>query len=137
MYSINDFDVGFLLEKKIHISEKLHQGFCDFSGDNSPLHTDHSFAKKLNYKEPIGYAFLITALLSKIYGTIFPGGSELCLSQTCNFKDIYYVGDILSFRIKVIQKNVDLRLATLETKVTNQNQKIIFTGTSVMQLIKL
>ena len=135
MYFINDINVGQEIKKSIKITKELHDDFCKLTGDDSPIHVDEEFARKSNYKAPIGYAFLITALLSKIYGKEFPGGSELCLSQNCEFRAVYYVGDTLIFNIKVIQKNISFKLITLDINVVNQNKIKIFTGQSIMKLI--
>ncbi|WP_320664427.1 MaoC/PaaZ C-terminal domain-containing protein [Prochlorococcus sp. MIT 1223] len=135
MFYINDFNVGHTLKHHIEITEELHNSFGLMSGDNSPIHNDSDFSKSSIYKKPIGYAFLITALLSRIYGTVFPGGSELCLSQTCSFKKEYYVGDTLEFVLKVIHKNDSMRIATIDNLVLNQDQEIIFSGQAIMQLI--
>lgn len=134
MYSIDDFEVGHIVETQIKVTNQLHKSFMEMSGDNSPIHTDMDFAINSNYKKPIGYAFLLTALLSRIYGTIFPGGSELCLSQECNFKKEFYVGDKLFFLLKVVHKNLNLKIVNLDITVKNQNNEIIFTGKSLMKL---
>ena len=135
MFFIDDIYIGYEVNQHIHITEKMHNDFCKLSGDDSPIHTDSEFSKRSNYKAPIGYAFLLTTLLSRIYGKVFPGGSELCLSQECNFKSVYYIGDLLLFYLKVIQINKEFKLITISVKVTNQDNKIIFTGKSIMKII--
>lgn len=135
MYYINDFDIGYEVNQKIKITDKLHSEFIKLTGDNSPIHTDIKFSKNNNYKAPIGFAFLIPALLSRIYGTVFPGGSELCLSQNCEFRAVYFVGDTLFFNLKVVQKNVEFKLITIDVTVNNQFKKTVFSGKSIMKLI--
>lgn len=135
MYYINDIQVGDSVIHVVEITEELHQQFCQISGDNSPIHTDLSFCTKAGFDKPIGYAFLLTSILSKIYGTIFPGGSELCLSQECKFRTPFFVGDKLTYCIEVKQKNTSMKLITLATKITNQDNHIVFTGEAVMQLV--
>ena len=61
----------------------------------------------------MGYAFLITAILSKIYGMFFPGGTELCLKQICNFKKPFFLNDTLKINLKVIQINYEAKLLTI------------------------
>ena len=135
MYFIHDINIGQEIKKSIEITEKLHYDFCKLTGDDSPIHTNAEFAKKSNYKAPIGYAFLIPALLSRIYGKEFPGGSELCLTQNCEFRSVYFVGDTLFFNLKVIQKNISFKLITLDINVENQNKVKIFSGKSIMKII--
>ena len=134
MYHIDDVTVGHKCEYSITITEELHKKFCLLSGDDSPIHIDEEFCKKTRFEKRIGYAFLITTVLSKIYGTIYPAGSELCLKQTCNFKNPFYIDDILNFEIEVTHKNESLKIITLSSKVKNQDDLIIFTGEAILQL---
>ena len=67
-YKINEIKLNDIHTYEVKISQELHNGFKNFSGDKSPLHTSLKFCKKNGYKKKVGYAFLITAILSKIYG---------------------------------------------------------------------
>ena len=134
MKSIEKINTGYKFEYTIEITKEMHFGFMKFSGDDSPIHKDMNIAMSNNFKKPIGYAFLLTCILSKIYGTIFPGGNELCLKQECNFPNPYYVGDELRFILEVINKNEGLKLLTVMVIIKNQDNKIIFKGQSVFQL---
>lgn len=135
MFFINDFEVGHKVVHSEVISEELHMQFAKLSGDNSPIHVDEEFCLKTPYGKRIGYAFLITTILSKIYGTIFPGGSELCLKQKCEFKKPYFVADTLNFELEVTQKNIELDLVTIQVLIRNQNEDLVFKGEVVMQLV--
>ena len=87
-YKIQDIKVNKAKYFKIKITEKLHKKFIKFSGDDSPIHLDNSFFIKRNlFKKKICHGFLITSILSQIYGKYFPGGRELCVSQTCFFRN--------------------------------------------------
>ncbi len=116
------------------ITLDLHNDFAKLSGDNSPIHTSIGFAKKNGYQNCLGYAFLITTLLSRIYGTQFPGGSELCLKQDCSFPAPYFVGDLLEFSITVQNVNKPLKLMTASTVVLSNNKNIVFKGNVTFQL---
>ena len=70
----------------------------------------------------MGYAFLITAILSKIYGMFFPGGTELCLKQICNFKKPFFLNDTLKINLKVIQINYEAKLLTISIIIRNQKK---------------
>ena len=134
MKHIDSISVGEKITHSITITEKMHNDFMNFSGDNSPIHSDKGFALSNGYQDRLGYAFLLTCVLSKIYGTIFPGGSELCLKQECDFPNLYYIGDKLEFQIEVINKNEELKLLTVMTVVKNQEGKVVFRGKAVFQL---
>jgi len=131
--NIRDLKLGHKKVFYLKITEKLHNQFKKFSGDNSPIHTDLNFCKINKYKKKLGYAFLITSALSKIYGVYFPGGNELCLYQSCNFRNPFFINDTLIFYIKVVQANYSTKIITLETVVKCRN-KIIFEGQSILKL---
>lgn len=134
MYFIDDIEVGMMRDYLMIIDRQLHQDFIKLSGDDSPIHTDVAFCKRTKFKNPIGHAFLLTALLSNIYGKKFPGGTELCLRQTSNFKAPFYIGDKLTFSLEVVQKNVALKIITIRTSVANQNGLVVFEGDGVLSL---
>ena len=119
---IQDIFIGEEFVHKVAMTEALHLGFMELSGDKSPIHTDVEFAKKNGFQACLGYAFLL------------PGGSELCLRQDTNFPNPYYVGDDLTFRIVVLDKNDDLQLLTAMTTIVNQDSKSIFRGKVVFKL---
>ena len=126
--------IGEILLCKVIITNKIHNKFCKLSGDNSPIHNNLNFCKKNGYNKIVGYGFLIHCILSKIYGTIFPGGNEICLKQDGNFINPYFVGDELLIKIKVIYKNLDLRLINLSTEFFRKKTKIFY-GESTLQLV--
>jgi len=131
---ITDISVGDTYAESILITRDLHNDFAHLSGDDSPIHTSIEFAKRNGYKDCLGYAFLITTLLSRIYGTKFPGGSELCLKQDCSFPTPYFVGDLLEFSITVKNVNIPLKLLIATTVVLNNDQNVVFRGDVTFQL---
>lgn len=64
---------------EVLVDEALHAAFAALSGDHSPIHVDEDFCRGTAYKKRIGYAFLLEALLSRLYGQYLPGGSSVCL----------------------------------------------------------
>jgi 3-hydroxybutyryl-CoA dehydratase len=133
-YFIEDIKIGLIKKFKVKISKKLHNDFSNFSGDKSLLHQNKKFCSKNNFKSIVGYGFLITSILSKIYGIYFPGGTELCLRQECNFKKPYYINDVLHFQLKVTHINKINKLLSIETKVFRNLKQLIFQGNSLLQL---
>jgi 3-hydroxybutyryl-CoA dehydratase len=130
---IKKLKIGLKRQYTLKITSKLHNQFKKFSGDNSPIHNDLNFCKINRYKKKLGYAFLLTAALSKIYGVYFPGGNELCVHQSCNFRKPYFINDNLLFTLKVIQLNKESKIITLNIDITCKN-KIIFNGQSILKL---
>lgn len=134
MKSIKEVLIGEKIKYRVLITEDMHNSFMQLSGDNSPIHSDEKFAQLNGYGGRLGYAFLLTSILSKIYGTIFPAGSELCLKQETNFPNPYYIGDELEFEVEVINKNEELKLLTVMTVAQDQRKKVVFKGMGIFQL---
>tara|TARA_B100000963_G_scaffold109706_1_gene95489 strand:+ start:5421 stop:5867 length:447 start_codon:yes stop_codon:yes gene_type:complete len=111
----------------VKITKKMHFDFIKLSGDNSPIHTNKKFAVKNGFKKPMCHGFLISIILSNIYGKKFPGGSELCVSQTSFFRSPFYIGDTLRIELMSIKKNIKLKLLELEVKIFIK-KKLIFNG---------
>lgn len=132
--SINEIEIGDERNYGIVISEDLHLEFGKFSGDQSPIHTDINFCKKNGYNNKLGYAFLLTTVLSQIYGMLFPGGSELCLQQTCKFIYPFYVGELLKYKLKILQKNISTKIITIKSEIKNPSNSTIFEGESILLL---
>ena len=132
-FLIQNINIGLQKRFSLKITKKLHNDFKKFSGDTSPIHNDIKFCKKNNFKEKLGYAFLITSALSKIYGTYFPGGTELCLHQTCNFRKPFFINDNLLIKLKVVQLNKSTKIISIYTEI-KVKKKLIFDGHSVLKL---
>ena len=132
-YSIKKIKIGDKKKFGIKINKKIHNSFSNFSGDKSPLHTSKKFCLKNNFKNLVGYAFLIECLLSKIYGMYFPGGSELCIQHTSKFLKPYYINDNLNIELIVSQKNLRAKLITLDTKIYTKSD-LIYEGETLLKL---
>ena len=131
---ISQIKIGTKRSFKIKITKKIHNQFKNFSGDKSPIHVSKKISKTNNFKNIIGYAFLLTAALSQIFGMHFPGGNELCLHQTCNFRKPFFINDILIFNLKVVQVNKPRKLLTIQINIFNQHGQLIFDGSTILQL---
>ncbi|MFZ4712630.1 MAG: MaoC/PaaZ C-terminal domain-containing protein [Bacteriovoracaceae bacterium] len=134
MKSISEISTGYVYEKSFEITNDLHRAFIQISGDDSPIHTDLAFCQRNGFDKVLGHAFLLTTLLSQIYGKHFPGGNELCLSHTTNFKKPFFISDILTFKITVTNINHSLELINTSVDVINQEHVKIFQGNGILKL---
>ena len=132
--NIKSIKKNFTLKFKVFISKKIHSDFEKLSGDNSPIHSSITFCKKNGYKKKLGYGFLINCILSQIYGKFFPGGNELCLSQTGIFKSPYFIVDTLTIILKVDHKSVENQIVNISTVFYRQNKIKIFHGNGILKL---
>ena len=99
--------------------------FRNLSGDYGPVHTDADYCAKTIYGKPIGYAFYLTALLSRFYGEYLPGGCTVCLRQEADFVKPYYAGDFLTIWGKIISKSEAAQTLEIETRITRNTELIL------------
>ena len=126
-YKIEDIKLKKKKKFKVKITEKIHKKFIKLSGDDSPIHNNEAFIKKNNFKKKLGHGFLITVILSQIYGKYFPGGRELCVSQTCFFRNPFFINDILEIVITPNKKINNFKLLEISIEIFVK-KKIIFNG---------
>ena len=132
--NITNIKVGAKYKFSLRYSKDIHNAFKKFTGDTSKIHTSKNFCLRNGFIDKIGYAFFLTSVFSKIYGMYFPGGNELCLKDTSNFKMPFYINDDLIFEITVFSKNNKLKIVNLKKKIINQNNDLIYDGESLLKL---
>lgn len=131
---INEVNINESLYLEYKYTKNDHEQFMNFSGDNSLVHTNKSFAKKNGFKNIIGYAFFFNILVSNILGKIYPGGSELCVRSDSYFIKPFYINDIFHIKIIMKKKNNKLKLLNLTINVTNQNKEKIYQSDFLLKL---
>jgi acyl dehydratase len=134
MIDFDDVKIGDVYEYEFDYTESVHYDFMQLSGDDSRIHTSQSFARKNGFKNVLGYAFVLTSFLSKIYGTKFPGGNELCLKQECSFRNPFYIGDKIMFCIEVISKTDGLDVIEITNSAETDKGILVFTGKAALKL---
>lgn len=132
--NIKEINKNDLVILKYIFLKKDHLKFIKFSGDDSAIHTDKVFAKNNGFKEPIGHAFFINVLLSKIIGKFYPGGSELCVRSDSYFINPFFINDIFNIKVTVLNKNLKLKSVNLSINITNQKKIKIYQGTLLLNL---
>lgn len=115
--------------------EITHQKFMNLSGDDSPIHADDEFCVRSKFNRRIGYAFFLTALLSRFYGKYLPGGSSVCIRQEASFIKPFFPGDRLIVVGTVTHKIESTRFVEIETQIYRSNQELIFRGQGTVQII--
>jgi acyl dehydratase len=134
MKKFDNIKIGDTYEYTLNYTESDHYNFMQLSGDDSLIHTSQSFARKNGFDSVLGYAVILTSYLSKIYGTEFPGGNELCLRQECNFRNPFYIGDKIIFNIEVTSKTNKLKILEVNNLIRNDQGVLIFTGKAILKL---
>lgn len=133
--SFSEINVGDSDQFEILVDEKMHSDFSKLFGDFSLIHTDAEFSAKSGFKRRIGYAFLLTGLLSKLYGEHLPGGSSICIKQEAKFVKPFYPGDNLKVRGEVIRKINSTKFVEIKTEIFRNRNEKVFEGLGFVQII--
>ena len=127
-YTFDEIHIGLSKEFQITITESMVDDFADISGDFSPIHMDNEYAKSTSFKKRVVHGMLLASFLSRIDGMYLPGKHALYFSQDLEFRYPCFIGDNLKIESKVIDKSISTKILKIESKITNQENKILLYG---------
>jgi len=133
--SFSEIEVGDKEEFEVTIDESMHDTFSKMSGDYSPIHRDDNFSSKTKFKKKIGYAFMLTSFLSRLYGEYLPGGSSVCIKQDANFMKPFFVGDKIKVVGEVVNKIESTKFVEIKSEMYRYNKELIFRGNGTVQIL--
>ena len=133
--SFSEIRVGDSDQFEVLVDEKMHSDFSKLFGDFSPIHTSTEFSSKSRFKKRIGYAFLLTGFLSKLYGEYLPGGSSVCIKQEAKFVKPFYPGDNLRIRAEVVRKINSTKFVEIKSEIFRNRNEKVFEGLGFVQII--
>lgn len=102
-----------------HITRSDIETFMDISGDTNPIHVHSESAKSV-----VHGAFL-NALVSGIIGTMLPGPGTLVVSQTLNFPNKCFEGDLVKITV-TLTENRKIMKVKYECVVEKTNKTVLF-----------
>ena len=133
--SFYDIQIGQTAGFEIVVTEKMHKTFSELVGDYSPIHTSEEFSLQTKFGKRIGYAYLLTGLLSRLYGEYLPGGSSVCIKQEVQFRNPFFVGDTISVTGTVEKKISSTKFVEISSKMNRNGSKCVFQGLGTVQII--
>jgi phosphate acetyltransferase len=104
------------------------QAFAVVSGDHNPAHLDEAYAQASIFGGVIAHGMWEGALVSSVLGTVFPGPGTIYLEQTLRFSRPVRVGDTLTIRLTVTDRDEGKKRVSLDCSVTNQRGEVTLTG---------
>lgn len=109
--------------------------FAQLTGDYNPVHIDPEFAKLTNFGKRVVHGMLTSSFISTIIGMRIPGPGSLWLSQTINFVNPTYIGDVIEIKATVTRISRSTRTITLAIVIVNQNGLKLVEGDSVVRML--
>ena len=106
--------VGQIHESSVTITGEMIERFAKATGDHNPIHLDENYARGTVFKTRVAHGMLQASILSGILGTRFPGIGTIYLSQTLTFLKPVFIGDEITFRLRVVELLAEKNRARLE-----------------------
>lgn len=113
---------------KFRYSQDEVRRFAEVTGDTNPVHLDPEYAAKTLFRRPVMHGMLGASLMSKVFGTLFPGEGTIYLKQSLNFlKPMYPDTDYEAvFTVKELHR--DRNRAIVETLLVDADGKVCTSG---------
>ena len=112
------------------VQEQDIQLFAAASGDVNPVHLDADFAAGTMFKGRIAHGMLTGALISAALAMELPGPGTIYLSQSLRFRLPVKIGDTITIKLEVTDKQDKRKFVTLDCKAFNQNDKLVASGSA-------
>ena len=127
-YTFDEIELGLTKQFQITITESMVDDFAKLSGDFSPIHVDEDYASTTNFKKRVTPSMLLASFLSRLVGMYLPGKHALDFSQSVDFRHPCFIGDIITIFSIVVDKSPSTKILKIESKITNQDGKILLSG---------
>lgn len=127
-YTFDEIDIGLTKEFQITITESMVNNFANISGDFSPIHIDEEYAKSTSFGKRVAHGMLLASFLSRVDGMYLPGKHALYFSQNLEFHNPCFINDKIKISSIVIDKSESTKILKIESKITNQNDKLLLHG---------
>ena len=128
-YTFDEIKTGLTKQFQITITESMIDDFAKISGDYSPIHMDEEYAKSTTFEKKVVHGMLLASFLSRVDGMYLPGKHALYFSQTIEFHNPCFIDDKVTVFSKVIDKSESTKILKIESKIINQDDKILLSGT--------
>ena len=122
-YTYDQIAVGLSHEFTVALTEEYQQLFRKITGDINPLHCDPDFAREKGFGGPVAYGMLEASFYSSLAGVFLPGENSLIHSVEVLFKKPAYIGDVLTVRGTVAEKNDTFRFIKLKCDITRNGKE--------------
>ena len=127
-YSFDEIEIGMQKSFKIFISEDYLDDFAKLSGDDNPLHMNEEYASSTSFKKRVCSGMFLSSFFSRLVGMYLPGKHALHISQSLNFVNPCFIGEMITVQGKVVDKSPATKIIKLETTITNESGKRIIDG---------
>ena len=124
----DEIDLGDTAYVEHMLTQKDIQLFAVMSGDVNPAHLDEEYACSEMFHKIIAHGMWSGSLISTVLGTQLPGSGTIYLGQTFRFLKPVAIGDTVTARVTVKEKDEKKKRLLLKCVCLNQDGKEVLTG---------
>lgn len=128
----DEIEVGDFAELQRTLTAQDIDAFAVVSGDVNPAHVDAEYAQDDIFHKVIAHGMWGGALISNVLGTQLPGPGTIYLDQTLKFHKPVGIGDTVTVRLTVIEKEPDRNRVKLSCLCTNGDGKTVISGEALV-----
>ncbi len=114
------------------ISETDVYLFAGISGDFNPAHVNEVEAAKGMFGRRVVHGMLTASFISTVLAMQLPGPGTIYVGQELQFRAPVFIGDTVTATVECIEKLEERKWAKFRTTVTNQEGKVVVTGTATV-----
>ncbi|MFH1089943.1 MAG: MaoC family dehydratase [Pseudomonadota bacterium] len=130
--SMDEIKVGEAAEFVKTVSESDIYNYAGVTGDFNPAHVNEEYAKGTFFKTRIAHGMLSAGFISTVLGTRLPGPGTIYLKQEVNFLAPVRIGDTITARAEVVEKNEARNRLRLKTTCVNQDGVMVIEGEALV-----
>ncbi|HLC23284.1 MAG TPA: MaoC family dehydratase [Dehalococcoidia bacterium] len=130
--TLDQLSMGQTHQSKCTVTQEMVEEFAKATGDHNPIHLDESYARGTVFRARVAHGMLLAGILSGVLGMQFPGVGTIYLSQSLKFVKPVFLGDEVTWHIKVVELLKERNRARLETVCANQRGETVLTGEALV-----
>jgi len=130
--TLDQLSMGQTHQSKCTVTQEMVEEFAKATGDHNPIHLDESYARGTVFRARVAHGMLLAGILSGVLGMQFPGVGTIYLSQSLKFVKPVFLGDEVTWHIKVVELLKERNRARLETVCVNQRGETVVTGEALV-----
>lgn len=119
-YTYNEIVIGQEESFTATITEDIMEKFYNITGDCNPLHCSDEYANNAGFEKRVVYGMLTASFLSTLAGVYLPGEYSLIHTTETEFVKPVRIGDKLTIKGSVKEKDDNFKLIYLKITMTNQ-----------------
>lgn len=127
---INEIRIGDVASFGKTITEADVYQFTGIIGNFNPTHVNKEFAEKAGLGKRTVPQMLVASLISKIFGTEYPGNGTVHVAQDLDFIAPVFIGDTVEAKVEVTKIDGKSKRVWLDVKCFNQENELVLTGES-------